>query len=184
MSQPVRQKLRLPSRSGRRPEQRVGILFPWFADLWLWLTARLSPESRLRRALFLRATEGAFDALNRRDFDSVLLGYHPDVRIERGSGSTDDGELGFQETYEGHDGYREFQRDWLRDWAELRYEPDELIDLGDRFLVLMEATAVGEASGAAITEEWAVLATFNRQGKIIREQRYFDQAEALEAVGL
>jgi SnoaL-like domain len=180
----VRQKLTLRERSGRTLEQRIAMRFPWFANLWLRLMARLSPGSRLRQALMLRGVQGVLEALNRGDLEVALLTYNREVEFQQPPGSGNQGELGFRSSYRGHEGFHEFQRDWLGDWAEFRYEPGELIDLGDRFVVLLEMTARGEASGASITESLAAVATFDQQGKIIREQRFFDQAEALEAVGL
>ncbi len=114
----------------------------------------------------------------------MLLPYHPDVVFEQLGGDGGEGELGFQASYRGYEGFRKFQQEWQGDWAEIRHEPVELIDLGDRFVLLMEATARGEASGAAVTQSMAVLSTINRQGKVIREQRYFEHADALAAAGL
>jgi hypothetical protein len=62
-----------------------------------------------------------------------------------------------------------------------------MVSISDRkeyILVLMEVTARGQASGASVTESLGAIATFNEHGKIIREQRFFGHAEALEAVGL
>ncbi len=162
----------------------MAVRFPAFAGLWLRLMARLPPSSRLRQRLMLRGILGAFHALNRQDFEVVLLTYHPEVEVRQAPTGGDEGELGFRPTYRGREGVLEFQRDWLGDWAEIRYEPTDLIDLGNRFLVLMEMTARGEASGATVTERVAALATFNENGRIIREQRYFDQAQALRDAGL
>jgi ketosteroid isomerase-like protein len=51
--------------------------------------------------------------------------------------------------------------------------------------VLVEGTwqGTGEASGIDVTSVWSVLYTF-RDGKIIAIRYFFDEAEALEAVGL
>jgi SnoaL-like domain len=180
----VRHKLTLRERSGRTLEQRIALRFPWFGDLWLRFMARLPPQSRMRQALMLRGAQGMLEALNRGDNEVVLLAYHPDVEFQQAPSPGDQGQLGFQPTYRGYEGFHTFQRDWLSDWAEFRYEPGELIDLGDRFVVLMEMTARGQANGASVTESLAAIATFNEHGKIIREQRFFGHAEALEAAGL
>ena len=182
--EPVRHSLQLRERSGRTLEQRVAMRLPWFAGLWLRLMARLPPRSRLRQALLLRASADSMDAINRGDFEAVLLGYHPDVEFEQALVGGGYGELGFQASYRGHEGFRKFQADWHSHWAEIRYEPQELIDLGDRILVLMQGTVRGEASGASVTQPMAILATFNEHGKVIRERRFFDHTEALAAAGL
>ena len=180
----VRQKLSRRERSTRTVEERLAVRMPWFAQLGMGLIARLSPTSRLRQALLRRAVQDGFEASNRGDLDVVVRGYHPDVELQQPPGVGDYGELGFEPTYRGHAGYREFQAHWLSAWDEVRLEPHELIDLGDRFLVLFQGTVRGQASGASVTQSMAALYTFHPTGKIIREQRYLDHAEALEAVGL
>ena len=45
-------------------------------------------------------------------------------------------------------------------------------------------TARGRGSGVSISQNIAILQTLDSAGKIIREQRFFDHAEALKAVGL
>jgi ketosteroid isomerase-like protein len=75
------------------------------------------------------------------------------------------------------------KRRWRSDWGEFRYEPDELLDLGDRVLVLGRMIGTGPGSGATLDTEWAALITLS-QGQIVREQVYFNRGEALEAAGL
>ena len=62
-------------------------------------------------------------------------------------------------------------------------EPVELIDLGDRLVVLADAPMRAQGSGVSLTEAFAVVSTI-KDGKVIRYQEYFDHAEALAAVGL
>jgi hypothetical protein len=45
-------------------------------------------------------------------------------------------------------------------------------------------TGRGEGSGVSLSQNVAVLNTLDDAGKVIREQRYFDHSEALEAAGL
>jgi hypothetical protein len=58
-----------------------------------------------------------------------------------------------------------------------------LRDLGDRFLVIGHIRSSGLSSGAAIDSDFANLFTLSA-GRIIREQVFFNRAEALEAAGL
>ena len=41
----------------------------------------------------------------------------------------------------GPDGYRQSHADWLSAWGEFRFQPQELIDLSDRLLVLGQVRA-------------------------------------------
>jgi hypothetical protein len=53
----------------------------------------------------------------------------------------------------------------------------ELIDLGDRLLMLGRMKCTGEASGIAVDTEVTVLITL-KNGKVIREEQYAEPAEA------
>ena len=88
-----------------------------------------------------------------------------------------------QENDRGHDGYRRYFREWLSAWGAYRGEPQELIDLGDRFLTLGRLEGQGGGSRVPVTQEYASLMIM-RDGHVIRQQEYFSHAEALEAVGL
>jgi ketosteroid isomerase-like protein len=59
----------------------------------------------------------------------------------------------------------------------------ELIDLGDRFVLLADMPMRSQASGIPLTETYASVSTV-KDGKVIRNHDYLDQAEALEAAGL
>jgi ketosteroid isomerase-like protein len=157
------------------------VRFPWMAQGWSRLIVRLSPASRLRKALMLRAMRNGFDAYNRGDLDVCVLLYHPDVKFER---SDEHSAVGLKVRFEGLEGYREFAAEWTSGWGEHRFEPRELFDLGDRFLVLSKLIARGEGSGISLTQDHAMLSTLDNDGRVIRQQDYLDHAEALKAAGL
>ncbi len=91
--------------------------------------------------------------------------------------------MGVEGTH-GRDPRIRFQQRWIAEWGEFRFEPDEMLDLGDhRLLVVGHVKGAGISSGAAFEEEWAALLTLSA-GWVIREDAFFDHAEALEAVGL
>jgi ketosteroid isomerase-like protein len=67
--------------------------------------------------------------------------------------------------------------------GEVRFEPDEVIDFGDRVLVFSRFTGRGLRSGAGFGNDFANLLTFSA-GRVTREQAFTDRGEALEAAGL
>jgi ketosteroid isomerase-like protein len=91
--------------------------------------------------------------------------------------------LGLDTRYRGHQERIDFQRRWTAEWGEVRFEPEELIDLGTRVLALSRMTGSGLGSGVAVDNEWANLITISG-GQVIREQAFMDHGEALEAAGL
>jgi len=83
-------------------------------------------------------------------------------------------------------GVGEIRRDYERveeTWDEHRVEPQELIDVGDRVVLLLREHQRGKSSGIELVVETAVIVTL-RNGRILRFQAYMDRAAALEAVGL
>jgi len=89
----------------------------------------------------------------------------------------------FDPVYRGHEGLLRFYRQWADAWADNWAEPQELIDLGDRLVLLGEIKARGGESGIEVGRRYAILWHI-RHGKLAREQVFNDPAEALEAVGL
>jgi ketosteroid isomerase-like protein len=182
--QVVRQRVRLADPSRPSLEERCGDRFPALAEgtirvggrLW----ERLPLRSRLRQVVLRRYVRLAFEAFNRMELDAAALLYHPEVElIVLPQLRT----FGFPTVVRGREERIRFQTAWIAEWGEFRFEPAELIDLGDRCLVIGRATGAGLASGAPFDMEWADLFTLSA-GQVIREEPFFDHAEAREAAGL
>ena len=91
--------------------------------------------------------------------------------------------LGEESVTRGREERARFQRTWTAQWGAVRFEPREIIDLGDRLLVIGRMRGSGLGSGAAFDNEWANLTTIS-DGQAIREQVFRDHGEALDAAGL
>ena len=175
----VRQPVAVGTRSRRRLEERLALRFPRLFALAARGVWRLPPHSRLRRALIGRAIRLGYEAANRADHDATFLLYHPDCESIVPSQLAALGEPGAR----GREERIRWQKKWRAEWGEFRFEPDEVIDLGDRQLVVGHIRGSGLASGVSVESEWAVL--FNSAaGRVIREQIFADHREALEAAGL
>ncbi len=89
-----------------------------------------------------------------------------------------------ESSYRGVEGYRSYVTATAEVFGgEVHVQPVELIDLGERFVVLAEAPMRAQASGVPLTEAWALVATV-KDGQVISYHEHFDHAEALEAAGL
>jgi ketosteroid isomerase-like protein len=87
-------------------------------------------------------------------------------------------------TYPGLDGLRACWRDWLAPWASYRTEIEELIDVGERVVVIARDYGRREAGAAEVEQRNAAVWTV-RDGRIVRAEFYAgDRTEALAAVGL
>jgi len=91
--------------------------------------------------------------------------------------------VGVETKYTGMDGLRAIWLDWLEPWRTYRTEVEEVIDCGDRVLLL--SSDFGRRAGS--TQEVKLAATFIftvRDGKVARWEGFPDRAVALKVVGL
>jgi ketosteroid isomerase-like protein len=178
----VRKPVRASQRSGRTLDLRLLLRFPRLAVAYFRLLGKLPPRSRLRQAALWRGIRLGVEAFNRRDLDAVAIVYHPDLEYypyrEFVEASLAD------RCYHGPAGYRAYIRAQNEVWGnEVRLEPTELIDLGDRLVLLADMPMRAQASGVPLAEKYAGVMAL-RNGRVIRVDDFLNQREALEAVGL
>ena len=85
--------------------------------------------------------------------------------------------------YRGHEGVRESWERWLENFDEWGFELERVSDHGNRLLVVAVEHGRGSVSEAEVSARNYMVLTF-RAGKILRYQEFYDEGEALEAVGL
>jgi ketosteroid isomerase-like protein len=85
--------------------------------------------------------------------------------------------------YRGHEGVRESWEQWLDQWDEYGFEIERVVDCGDAVLAVSREQGRGTTSGATVSARNFIVLTF-RDGKILRYQEFYDEADALEAAGL
>jgi ketosteroid isomerase-like protein len=178
----VRKPLRVRVQSSRTLDQRLVLRFPRLSDAYARWIGRLPPTSRVRQALVWRGTRLGMEAFNRRDLDAAVTPGSPDFEYIPPREFV---EAGFTEpSYRGPAGYRKFVSAWSDVFGpDLRVEAAELIDMGDRIVMLADLPWRGQASGVPFTGQIATVSVL-KDGRAIRVQTYFNHAEALEAVGL
>jgi ketosteroid isomerase-like protein len=85
--------------------------------------------------------------------------------------------------YRGHGGVRESFERWLDQWDEYGTAAERFIDCGDDVLVVAQEHGRGAKSGATVSSRIFIVVTF-RDGKVLRYREFYDEAAALDAVGL
>ena len=155
----VRKPLRVRERSSRTLDQRLGSPLPSAAPMRSRSTDRVvcRPTSRVRQAAVWRGTRLAMEAFNRRDVDAACYPYgHPDfeyppaARVRRG------GVL--RALLSRSSGLPRLRVDLVRSFrSDLRIEPVELIDLGDRVVLLADLHVRAQASGVPFTGKIATV---------------------------
>jgi ketosteroid isomerase-like protein len=170
----------LAERRRRSLDERLSVRFPSFFRLLANAFTRLPRRSRLRRLLVARRVLQAYAASNRRDYDLVLLGwdpgseYHPSIDL-----IPPDQEAVFY----GHDGMLKLWGYWRDAFEDIRWDPEEALDLGDKLLVTTQQKGHGSGSGIAVSQPVFQLFTL-RRGLVVRQEDFLDRSKALEAAGL
>src|ERR1700752_1224457 len=98
----VRIPLVSETRRHRSLDERIVVRFPALGRLLAAWWARLPKHSRLRRVLLVRRFRQGFAAAHRRDFDFLLTGFDPRIKLHRAAVFLD-----VSGTFHGHDGYLE-----------------------------------------------------------------------------
>jgi ketosteroid isomerase-like protein len=176
----VRQPIRVRASNHRRPEERLFLRFPWLVPPVSRLLFALAPRSRLRKAGIRRLSRLALEGANRGDYAAVFatLPDHFEVVTPR-----ELVQVGFEPRYRGREGRMRMQQTWVAELGEFHQEGKEVIDAGDRLVLLARMRGTGASSGAAFDSEIAYLLTVFG-GRIVREQSFRDHREALKAAGL
>ena len=128
-AQVVRKPLSVRKSSSRPLDARLALRFPRLATAWGRLILRLAPTSRLRQAVVWRAAQNGMEAFNRRDIDAAVMPGSADFEMRPPQEFV---EMGFEPCYRGPAGLGQYMSAWEDVFADLRVEPVELIDLGDR----------------------------------------------------
>ena len=176
----VRQPIGVSAESRRRLGDRLALRLPRGLAFLARAVWRLPPSSRLRQAVVRRMAQSVLEAVNRGDFEAAFGLHDRDVELRS---PPDMIGLGEESVTSGREERVSFQRKWNAQWGDVRFEPDEVIDLGDRVLVVGHVKGTGISSGAPFDSEWANLVTISA-GRVVREQVFMSHHAALEAVGL
>jgi len=155
-------------------------LYGALAAIGWHVVERLSPRSRMRRAMLVRLCLRTYGAFNRRDLPAFLGNFTSDAVYDTSHVE------GWPErqVYQGHAGLTEMARDGFATW-DFWLELAEVRDLGgNRVVVLADDRMTGAGSGVELAPvRWTQVATV-RRGLCERVDNYTDRREALEAVGL
>ena len=118
----------------------------------------------------------AFDAWNRGDLDAWVEAFDADAEFYPLRAQLEG------RSYRGHDGVRRFIGELKEDWEEVRFEIEEMLDLGERGVGSGRFRARGRASGVELDVPLGWIGEV-RNGKIVYARFFSDPAEALEAAG-
>jgi ketosteroid isomerase-like protein len=116
-------------------------------------------------------------AYNRRDFDAAVESFDPQIEWVLPERQSSD-------SCQGPDEIRRFWEEIDATFEELRLDPQEHVDAGDRVATRLLYFGVGRESGLKIEGELYHQVTTFRAGRIVRIEYFSHWPEALEAAGL
>jgi ketosteroid isomerase-like protein len=120
-----------------------------------------------------------YEAAAGHDAERIFALYDPDVELDASRIEA----VWASGVYRGHQGLRDFFREWNEAWEGVDYSYDELIDAGDQVVSIVTRHGRGRASGAEVERPFALVWTV-RDGKVVRVVWFLARTEALEAAGL
>ncbi len=121
----------------------------------------------------------AYEAWNRGDLDSAFEFLDSDVVISTPPDFPGAGR------YHGLAEAKRWAEDFVQMWAEIRAEPEEFIDAGNKVVVFVRYFGRGKESGAevrGVIVDSHVLTL--RDGRVVKLEMFQGTAEALSAVGI
>jgi ketosteroid isomerase-like protein len=84
-------------------------------------------------------------------------------------------------TYRGFDGFQQWIKEWEDAWGEVRYELQDVIEVGDGLVVIpAHIVAKGAGSGVETDNVFGWMFQF-RDGRVVRFHAYGSVDEAMEA---
>jgi hypothetical protein len=169
--------------SSTRPrlERMLAVVPPWLSSLSLRSIFRMPVSSPLRRSLLRWGMARAWAAANRDDWWFIPIIYEPDCEIVV---ATEFRTLGLADNYRGHGASRELADAWRRELPDIRWDPERVIDLGDRWVLQAQMSGRGRSSGALTSRTWGCIYHLSSRSRIARQSIYWTWDEALAAAGL
>jgi ketosteroid isomerase-like protein len=128
----------------------------------------------------LEIVRRVLESANRRDSEDTLSLYDPDVVWDHTHGPIKE-LMGGPLVYHGHDGLRQWFREYYEAWGDVQAEILELIDTGNTVISVINYRSRGRASGIEVEfREMAGVWTV-RAEKVVKAAWFRTRSEALEA---
>jgi ketosteroid isomerase-like protein len=118
-----------------------------------------------------------YEATNSGDYDTAESYIHPEIEFHTYGRSPEAG------VYRGKEAVREYNEGLFQRFESIRFELEELVDAGDRVVVVTTQHAKPKGShqemNVRVAEVWTI-----REGLLAERRSYSTRNEALEAAGL
>jgi uncharacterized protein len=124
----------------------------------------------------VRRVTGAFSA---GDMDTVFEWVAPEIEWDFSNAQT----WVEEPVYRGYDGIMKFFAKWIGEWEDYRFEFEEVIDAGDKVVVVVRDEGRSKGVGIKLERRHAEIWTI-RDRRVVKIEPFDHKHQALEAVGL
>jgi hypothetical protein len=157
------------------------VSFPgWYRMAAALLLGSVRPQSRARRRFLSHAVASGWAAVQRRDFELMLVRYAPGVVFDADAGLQ---ALGVPGSARGREEMAGVLAEILDVFDRFELAPTLVVDLGESLIVLGASRVHGRASGIELETQVAQLLTLER-GLVVRERDFFRWQDAVRAAAL
>jgi uncharacterized protein len=118
-----------------------------------------------------------YEAASRGDLDAVFSRIHPEIEFHTYMQSPEAG------VYRGKDAVRKYNEGLFDQFESVRFEAEEIVDAGDRVVVVTAQHAVPKGGQHEIDVHFVEVWTI-RGGLLAERRSYSTKGEALEAAGV
>ncbi len=123
-----------------------------------------------------------YEAVARRDSETVLSYYDPRVEWDHTYGPVRE-LMGGPAVYHGHEGIREWSREWYEAWENIEADVEELVDAGDQVIGVLTYRGRGRQSGVEVEIPGMAGVWTIQDGKVVRVRWFRTRDEAFAAAG-
>jgi hypothetical protein len=168
-------------RAHRSIEERFIVSFPGsYRAATALLLGLVRPQTRARRRFLRHAVVSGWAAVQRRDFELMLVRYAPSVVFDADAGLQ---ALGVPGSARGRAEMASVLAEILDVFDRFELAPALVVDLGNCLIVLGASRVHGQGSGIELETQVAQLLTLER-GLVVRERDFFRWDDALRAAAL
>jgi hypothetical protein len=168
-------------RRSRSLEERLIVGFPGFYRVAsASLLGLVRPQTRARRRFLCHAVASGWAAVQRRDFEPMLVRYAPGVLFEADAGLQ---ALGVPGSARGRAAMASVLAEILDVFDRFELAPALVVDLGESLIVLGASRVHAQGSGIELETQVAQLLTLKR-GLVVSERDFFRWDDALHAAAL
>lgn len=165
--------------ASQRPAiERLVLGMPRAGHLILWALRRLPVGRPPRRRLIGSFVAIGVGLINRQDLDRALvIAYEPTLSI-RAVGFP----IGVPEHWRGYQGMRDFFEAMTEVFGWPRFKVEEVVDLGDRWVLKLSWVATARTSGIEVAKPKAgFVVSFSGRGRVSAWDMFWNWEDALEA---